>query len=96
MTIGKSLQGETRLFIVKPFFQNVLTDLSHLTYELAGHGFVELPSGTLLEEFVHFASGGELQDQVDPGLIVKVAEEPQNMAMPGGKVLELTNISLKT
>ena len=60
--------------------------LGHLPYELARHGFVELSTRSLLEEFVHLASGGKLQDEVDFGLIVEVAEEPQNVDMSGGKI----------
>ena len=60
------------------------THLSHLPYELAGQGLVELPSWTFLEEFVHLAPGGKLQDQVDFGLIVKVAKKSQNVVMPWG------------
>ena len=59
------------------------THLSHLPYELARRGFVELSSRALLEEFVHLASRGKLQDHVDFGLIVKVSEESQYVDMPG-------------
>ncbi len=43
--------------------------------------FVKATLGLFLQTLVHLASGGKLEDKVDSGLVVEIAEHPQDIRM---------------
>ena len=50
--------------------------LSHLPDVLAGCWFIKSLMWTFLKRLVHFSSGGELEDQVDPATVPEVSIHP--------------------
>ena len=56
--------------------------LRHLLDVLPRLCLREPPVGLILQDLVHLPAGGELQDEVDPGLVVEVAEHPEDVGVP--------------
>ena len=57
----------------------ILEGIGQLSDVSGASHFVKAAVGTFLQYLVHLSPGRVLQDQVDPGLVVKVAEHTQNI-----------------
>ena len=54
----------------------------HLSDVARGQLLLESPLWLLLQALVQFSLGSELQDQIDPTLVVEIAEQTQDVWMP--------------
>ena len=58
---------------------HVLQGLRQLADVLGGAGLVKPLPGLLLQRLVHLPTGRELQDEVDPSVIIKIPEQPADV-----------------